>query len=232
MKRTYASCITALGVALSLTAATSAATLEFDNRVVETGTGIGAVAQLLVLQQQGNATTEQGGVTFSGATSADVLTGDAKPQSQTLSVAELESLGITRDNFGVVLNINEEGGGDLLTVNDFSLVFQNANGVELFTAPFTGTLNLDTVASAGTGTSGYLFDVVGNGPITNFFNNPTNRLGLRVDSAFTDADAGMEVFYIASVNDSGPVPIPEPTTAGLVLLGMAGVLTMRRGRRK
>ena len=230
MKRTYLSCSSALAVALSLTAGASAATLEFDNRLVETGTGIGSVAQLLVLQQQGNATTEQGSVTFNGT--ADVLTGDAKPQSQTLSVADLASLGITRDNFGVILNINEEGNGDLLTVNNFSLVFQNAAGVQLFTAPFTGSLNLDSVASSGTGTSGHLFTVEGNGQITNFFNNPTNRLGLRVDVAFTDADAGMEVFYIASVNDTGPVPIPEPTTAGLALLGMAGVLTMRRGRRK
>src|SRR5262249_35409751 len=128
---------------------------DINNPVVDqSGTGFGTRLTLLSVANNG---TESGAVTGTGG-AGDVITPQATNQSATHSVAELLGIGITKDNFKLILNIAENGSGDQITLHNFVLTFTDKDGNPLKTAA-----NQDIIAQYTAPAGGKLFDQQGNG---------------------------------------------------------------------
>lgn len=217
---------------LSVTYGVQAAFITFDNEIVlDTGTGWGNVLQTLALQQHGSATSESGSVTWNGT--ADVLTGDAKPQSQTVTVAQINSEGFDASDLIVILNLNQTGSHPELDVHSFTMRFYtNPAGSSYFDAVYdindvrnTGsTLGLaPQVQGLGTGQAGYVFRINFEGTeAADFFASDDHRLGMLVLTPMdNEANAGADGFYMADADTSHVIPVPEPATLIVLLIGLA-----------
>lgn len=226
---------------LSATYGLQAAYITFSNEIVEdTGTGFGNVLSVLALQQHGSATTEAGSVLWNG--SADVLGGDAKPQSQTVTVAQLAANGFDSSNLIVILNLNQTGSHPELDVHSFTMRFYTSvDGSSYFDAVYdindvwnTGsTLGLSPEGNGlGTGQAGYAFRVIFEGTESaDFFANAAHRIGALVDTPIdNEANAGPENFYMGDADISQVIPIPEPATLAVLLL--TGSLALLAPRKK
>ena len=211
---------------LSATYGVRAAYITFHDEIIEdTGTGFGNVLGTLALQQHGSATTQAGSVLWNG--SADVLSGDAKPQSQTVTVAQLAANGFDSSNLIVILNLNQTGSHPELDVHSFTMRFYTSlDGSSFFDAVYdlsnpanTGsTLSLPPeVKGFGTGQAGYVFRVTFEGTeATDFFANNAHRLGALVDVPMdNEANAGAEVLYMGDADVMEVVP--EPATLAVLL---------------
>jgi hypothetical protein len=191
-------------------------------QVDEHGTGFGNVLVVLAVQAKNS---EYGSVLWNG--SSDVETGDATNQSQTRTVAELTEAGIDETNLSLIFNDAEGGDADpVLTLHDFDLVFQDADGVELFRETFDSGGGLPLAgAGEGVGVSGWRFDVVfdNGGDAAAFFDTPSNRIGMAIDceQAIEDTKGAAESFYVAGRAASGAhVPEPAALLQGLVAAGL------------
>lgn len=203
----------AFAFALTTVAASSfAATVTLSGPVDQSGTGFGSVLNVLALQANGS---EAGGVSWNG--SADVISGDAKPFSQTRSVGEIKASGANTSTFGVVFNIAQPGNNPSVTLNQFSVVFYSAAGSELFVASFNTPTVLEQIGG-GVGNSGYLFNITLDPFEANFFNDSTNRIGIRVTDPITGALGAPENFYL----------VPAPSAAAM-MTGV-GLICLRRRR--
>ncbi len=224
------SCGLAVAILLFLGAGIApAGIISFTNETVDlSGQGFGSVPPVLTLQTHGSQeTSEWGSVGWNGT--ADVYSGPSSQvetgKSQTISVADLLSLGLTKDNFGLVFNINQPGGMDVV-VHAFSVDFYLADGTLSSTAVYTppsGGLSLSPTGQQGQGGAGYLFRVdLSSSEFASLTADPNNRLGMTVlaGDAIGNAAAGAESFTMAPV-------VPEPAT--LVLLSL-GLLALRRRR--
>ena len=227
---------------LSATYGVRAAYITFHDEVTnDYGTGYGNVLQTLALQQHGSATTQAGSVLWSG--SADVLSGDAKPQSQTVTVAQLADKGFNDSNLIVILNLNQTGSHPELDVHGFTMRFYTSlDGLSYsyFDAVYdindirntASTLALDPqVQGLGTGQAGYVFHVTFEGTEADdfFTNNDYNRIGALVDVAMdNEANAGAEVLYMGDADVMEVVPAPEPATLAVLLIGGCLALLARR----
>jgi hypothetical protein len=191
-----------------------AADIVFVGPLEQSGTGFGSVLTVLALQARPE---ESGAVVRENG--EDVLLGDATNQSQTRSVAEFLTAGLDPANLGVVFNINDPGSSPVVTLNQFEVLFYDANDTLLFTQEYSGPpLELEPVGQ-GQGGSGYLFDIELDAAQQALFGDPANRIGLRVETPIQSTAAGAESFYL--------VPAPN----GAALLALAGLMASRRPRR-
>jgi len=205
--------IVALSALTTVASCSFGATITYNGHVDQGGSGFGSVLNVLALQANGS---EAGGVAWNG--SADVTSGDAKPNSQTRSVSEIIASGANVSTFGIVFNIAQPGNNPDVTLNQFSVVFYSAAGAELFVASFNTPTILSQI-NAGVGGAGHIFDVVFDPFEANFFNDPTNRIGIRVTDPITGAQGAPESFYL----------IPSPSA--FAIMGGAGLITMVRRRK-
>jgi hypothetical protein len=209
-----------------------------------TGTGFGAIDNVLTLQHN---VSESGGVSWNG--SADVLTGDAKNTSETLTANFLSSPGganiswnaVTGANFDVIFQVNQAS-GQTLDLHTFQLDFYNAQGGKLQPSVVyndTGNPSSAALGGVGVGTSGWIFDVHLTGSeAAAFFGTGTNRLGMSVLSSSPInnlTNDGPENFYVAANQSIVATPAPP----SVVLLGVGalcclggGLWHQRRQRRR
>ena len=232
-----------VSAALVVVAGTAeAASITFENQLFTGGSGIGNVPIALVLQADAAEASQTGAVLWDGA--ADVVTGDAKSQSVTWSVAELAAIGITAidPDFGLVLNINETNGADDVDLTLLQASFFDASGGLLFTAPYTPPalpLSLDEEAQ-GTGSSGFLFRVnLSQMESNQFFAVAGHRIGIL--ATIHRVDGGAETIYLADLHAlTGAPPIqpidslaaPEPASIVLLGSGLAAVGSRRMRSRR
>ena len=221
--------------------ATQAAYITFhDEATNDFGTGYGNVLQTLALQQQGSADTQAGSVLWNG--SADVRSGDAANQSQTVTVADLATKGFDASNLIVILNLNQTGSHPAINLYDFALRFYTSlDGSSYFDAPYdltdprnTGsTLGLTPQAHGlGTGQAGHVFRVhFEDAEAATFFANNAHRLGALVQTPMDDeANAGADVLYMSDA-DTTEV-IPEPATLFVLIIGGLVAIGTRVARRR
>ncbi|MEO7192108.1 MAG: PEP-CTERM sorting domain-containing protein [Vicinamibacterales bacterium] len=230
-------CLIAAAFALAVSTTAEAASITFANETFSTGSGLGNVPTVLVIQ---SSPTETGAVAWTGT--ADSLTGDAKSQSRTWSVSNLADIGIvsTDSAFGLVLNLNETNPASDVFLEAMQVNFFTAAGSLLFSAPYTCVSCayplpvMLSEAGQGTGSSGFLFRVVLTpAERAQFFAAAGNRLG--VSAALSATDSGMETVYLADLERGTTqpldVPIANPEPASLVLFGTGiAALVARRIR--
>ena len=217
-----------------------AAYITFHDDVTnDYGTGYGNVLQTLALQQHGSAENEWGSVLWNG--SAEVLAGDAKPQSQTITVADLAAKGFDATNLLVVLNLNQTGSHPELDLYDFTMRFYTSlDGSSYFDAVYDlsdprnsgSTLGLTPQAHGmGTGQAGYVFRVhFEDTEAASFFANNAHRLGTLVQTPMDNhANAGTEIFYMSD-GDAIEV-VPEPATLFVLIVGGLVAISSRAWRR-
>ena len=210
-----------------------------DEATNDYGTGYGNVLQTLALQQKGSADTQAGSVLWDG--SADVKSGDATNQSQTVTVAELSAKGFDADNLIVILNLNQTGSNPAIDLHDFTMRFYTSlDGSSYFDATYdlsdarnTGsTLGLTPQAHGlGTGQAGHVFRIHFEGTeAQDFYANNANRLGALVLVPMdNEANAGGDVLYMgdADVNEV----VPEPATLFVLIVGGLLAVSARVARK-
>ena len=205
-----------------------------------TGTGLGAVDPILVVQDN---SAEAGCVAFGDVTGnaacfGTVATGgDEKPQTQTRTVGQ--SGAVSAGAFVVVLNPAEPSGNSI-TLEDLSVRFYSPAGAVLYTASLdlpVSFLNTD----AGVGQSGFAFVLdpvqAAQAQVAGAFANPLNVIG--ISASLSDSGGAPDTFWVASRPAVGllsddPVVIPEPSTyltlaAGLLMLGFSHRRLLGRG---
>jgi hypothetical protein len=235
------SLIGALGLCVTSGAS---ADIIWTNTSTVNGSGLGNVTTALTLQSAGSTTSESGCVGWNGSAtitgptacspdaSGFVYVGIEQGLNKAWSIAEAGAP-TDANQIRIVFNASEPGtpGGPThpITLDHLFLTFWSSTGALLFTS---GDLNprpqLFTSTQQGTGVSGELFaldqsdiDAINN---ANLLDTLTNRFGLM--AALTDADGGIETFYLATV---GTTPIPEPLPIALLgLSALAFVLIRRR----
>ncbi len=243
--RTIKNAVMAGSAAALLSSSAFGASITFNNETYEYGTGKGAVATIVALQ---DSPSEGGSVLRNLTNTADVKSGDVKPGagSKTWSIEELaantpDPVIVSKDSFGVVFNIAEPGSASDVALDDFRLVFYSYDPLDenqqtgSFTATYdapVGGQNL-TVAGQGVGGSGYLFRVVFESAAEEaWFNNPKNRVGIETLGDIANTAGSQETFYIAA--PAAVVPLPHSATMGAALLTVLGVWRLvsrvRRGR--
>jgi hypothetical protein len=237
MRRRFAVIVSTVLSVCALAGPASAAVIEFHGLTTNSsGTGFGHVLSILTLQDENPHADnlEAGSVVWNGTSDVFGTVGagiDTKSQlSQTRAVSEMLSKGMNESNLAVVFNLAQAGSNDALNLHNFTLRFQDASGATLFDATFNDAdlSNADTSAltpaGQGIGTSGYEFRVKFSGSEgTNFFANPTNRVGMFINAsdAMSNATGGMETFYVAPA-------VPEPASAALLASLLCGSGLLRR----
>lgn len=217
----------AVVLAAALSSWASAGSVTFNGSTAhQHGSGFGSVLNLLSVQHNGS---EYGSVYYDGG--ADVITGHAKNDSDTVTVQQLIDIGATDGDIGLVLNLNQTGSSDPMNIRSFTVRFQKADNTELFTAVFTpGAPNAPTsaltVIGQGTGTAGYLFKVnLSAAEKTLLYSDVTNRVGMFIleENAIEGSNDGQDSFFLGRYSGltPGPLPIPLPVAAipGGALLG-------------
>lgn len=227
--------VTLASMVLTLWATSAQANIILLGPVSEGGTGFGSVLNILTLQKD---PTEIGSVFWNG--SADVLTGDAKNTSQTLTIQTLLNAGIsTAGEFGIVYNVNQAGnvGSPSLNtqLNGFTVTAYSSAGATLGSWSYAGSTCPPTCfppVNNGTGGAGYLFgfDAPQAAQLQVFFANPANRIGM--SGSVSLANDGAENFFAYDRQAAPTSPVPEPTSMVLLGTGMLGLAAKVRRRRK
>lgn len=232
-----------IGAWLASSAPLANADIIWTNTSVVNGTGLGNVTTALTLQSQGSTTSESGCVAWNGSSTITgagacspnapgfTYVGIEQALNTAWSVAEAGSP-TDASQLRIVFNASEpNGASEPITLDHMFLTIYDAGGALLFTS---GDLNprpqLFPTTQQGTGVSGEVFalsqsdiDAINN---ANLLDDLDNHFGLM--AALTDADGGIETFYIATVDTT---PVPEPMTLGLLGGGLIGLAAIRFRRR-
>lgn len=227
----------ATGAALMLGAGGAHASLVLSGAENFSGTGLGNVNTVLTIQSPGSSTFEQGSVAFGNVTTGNVLTGASQTQTRTLG-----SLGITSAaDLRVVFNAVEPGGAQSgITLQDLVLTVYSPTGTALFTSgAFTPITFPDTFNGAGN--SGFVFKLEGSdlAAASAAFGagSAGNLVGLSAAAGCAAgaaagcqaATGGFETFFVA--NAATVAPVPEASTAAMMLLGLGAVGAVVRRRK-
>jgi hypothetical protein len=220
----------------ALGAAPAHAMLVLQGDEVFSGTGLGNVSTVLTLQGQGNATFEQGSVSYDG--SADVLSGNALSGASQTMTRTIDEVGLTSAaDLRIVFNAQEPGNGDnSILLTNLSLSIFSPTGDLLFNS---GSLTDAPINFAntftGTGNSGFVFaldaEQAAEAQAAGFSGDyGNNRIGLF--ASLSNATGGPETFFVGNASGSVTPPIPEPETYALMLAGLGVVGFVARRRRR
>jgi PEP-CTERM motif len=215
--------LTSLGSALT---AKADGILTNQGPVAQTGTGFGAVVNILSLQLTGGPGPSESGSVAPG----NVKTGDATNTSQCATVAQLLAKGINSTNLAFVFNLNQTGGDPTMHLDDFTIHFYDSTGALLFSASTAAASEIEySLEAQGTGGAGFLFTLTGvsQAQLDAFFANTANCIG--AEAAISDGvDDGPENFY--ATRTDAVAPIPEPASMFLLGTGLLGVAAGLRKR--
>jgi hypothetical protein len=205
--------------ALIVPAAARGAGLSYAGPVQHQGSGLGHVATLLTIQEQGS---ESGCVSWNGG--KDVFGPDApacppgiaggdekKGASQTLTRRLAEVGHPTPEQFLLVFNANEPKGGtkNRLRIEALALRILAPDGAVLFQASLGVVPLAINATDSGIGNAGWAFVLDDPGSAAAAFADAENRVGLA--ATIGDTDGGFETFYLAA---TGTPPPPPPPAGG------------------
>lgn len=221
----------------ALGAAPAHAMLVLQSEEIFSGTGLGNVSTVLTLQGQGNATFEQGSVSYNG--SADVLSGDAKSGASQTTTRTIDEVGLTSaSDLRIVFNAQEPGNeaNSILLTNLSLSIFSPAGALLFNSGSLTDAPINFSDTFTGTGNSGFVFaldaEQAAAAQAAGFSGDyGDNRIGLF--ASLSNATGGPETFFVANAGGGVTPPIPEPETYALMLagLGVVGFVARRRRRR-
>lgn len=219
--------VVTLGIILSALGASAAqaGTIAFDAGVGLTGTGFGTRLTILSL----HATPNETGATTPAAPTG---TGDSTNQDSVLTIAQLQSLGISGiSDFGLIYNLNQTGSSPDPTLTQLIVTFYSSDlsaaATFTLTSPFTAG-----VFEQGNGGAGYpaVFTPTGGDAAAIaalFASCPTCLVG--ASASITGSDDGADSFF---VYDRVPTTSAVPEPGSMVLLGTGLAALARKARKR
>jgi len=229
------------GLIAAAFAGPASADLIFNSTITETGTGLGAVATVVTIQDAGATGNglESGCISASGAGSNfNCLNGLEGGDNQAINnLIPLSSLtGINNaGQLALVVNLNEPGNDDTAVLTDLYLSFFSPTGTLLGNHVYAGP-DLTIEESGGIGGAGTVFTLTPAQQLLaatecTLANGCSIGGGLQFAAGSTAG--GPETMFLSFTTDGGgpPVLVPEPATLGLLGLGLLGIAGMRRRKK-
>jgi hypothetical protein len=207
LRRSISALFVFICIGLFLSMEARGARLEFMGPVDHRGSGLGHVATVLTIQNQGVESgcvswNSGGDVTGPGAPACPpgIAGGDEKSgASQTLTRTLAEVGNPSAETLRIVFNGNEPGSKRHLRLEALVLRVLAPSGTMLLEAALDGPVDIEATDS-GVGSAGWSFGLADTASAAGAFTDGANRLGLA--ATVSDADGGFETFYLARTEGS------------------------------